>query len=667
MPRTNASWDLTALLNAADARASLPERHLWLVRLLEWLRHAPAAAERGAAGTPKPLLRLRQLVKVLEQNEAHRDTVRAMLAAFWREADTAGLFAEFGFGARMSLGGELWRRLRDRVLPGTPATADLVLLFPLLFHESDAAWLGLIDDDLLDRLAALFPSELAQGIEAWRCSMLDAITYLASAVRAVGLSAPLRHRMSAAALADQPFQQLAGAAERVRQALLAGQHEDLARESLYFRALLDRCRIATLSIREHLEEFGVSVNIVYAADQLRERTRRIELLLDCALSAKAPPDLRRLLLELLFTLGENQRAAPLLSRQFSQLSRMVAERSAETGQHYITRTHGEYRGMLRSAAGGGAVLAGTTFMKFGILAIGMAPFWTGFWSGGNYALSFVIVMLLHWTVATKQPAMTAPAMALKLEGVHEAGSDDPGLEAFVDEVAHLIRSQAAGIFGNLMLCAPVVLAIQLAAWAAFGKPLVGTHDAEHVLETLTLLGPTPIYAAFTGVLLFVSSLLAGWVENWFVFHRLDSAIAWNPRIVARLGQARARRWSHWWRHNISGLAANVSLGMMLGLVPPLLSFFTFPVEVRHVTLSTGQLAAAVGALGWPVFHLPAFWWCVAGIAATGVLNLAVSFWLAMKVALRSRGVQVKESRRIVAAIGRRLRTAPLSFLWPTQK
>ena len=25
-------------------------------------------------------------------------------------------------------------------------------------------------------------------------------------------------------------------------------------------------------------------------------------------------------------------------------------------------------------------------------------------------------------------------------------------------------------------------------------------------------------------------LIAGWVENWFVFHRLDIAIAWNPRI-----------------------------------------------------------------------------------------------------------------------------------------
>ena len=31
-------WDLTALLNAADPKAARPERHVWLVRLVEWLR-----------------------------------------------------------------------------------------------------------------------------------------------------------------------------------------------------------------------------------------------------------------------------------------------------------------------------------------------------------------------------------------------------------------------------------------------------------------------------------------------------------------------------------------------------------------------------------------------------------------------------------------------------
>jgi site-specific recombinase len=430
----------------------------------------------------------------------------------------------------------------------------------------------------------------------------------------------------------------------------------------------------------HLEEFGVSVNIVFDLDQLQGRTQRIEQLVDCVLAPAPVLEGQRLWSELVRALAELRGLRALLARHYSLLARLVAERSAETGEHYITRDHGEYRDMLRRAAVGGAVIAGTTFVKFAVAAVGLSAFWTGFWSGANYAFSFVLVMLLHGTVATKQPAMTAPALAAGLVAnrhppAHPAAAGAPGLpaqeadqgddiEAFVDRVAQLIRSQTAGIVGNLALCGPLVLAAQWLSKATLGAPLVGAQTADHVLHNITLLGPTALYAAFTGVLLFASSLIAGWAENWFVLHRLDSAIAWNPRIVARLGTARARRWSSWCRSHVSGLAANVSLGMMLGLVPALTAFVGLPLEVRHVTLSTGQLGAALGALGWQLLAEPAFWWCVAGIAVTGVLNVTVSFWLAFMVALRSRGVRVVERRHITAAIRRRLRTQPLSFLWP---
>ncbi|MDL2337452.1 MAG: recombinase, partial [Pseudomonadota bacterium] len=225
-------------------------------------------------------------------------------------------------------------------------------------------------------------------------------------------------------------------------------------------------------------------------------------------------------------------------------------------------------------------------------------------------------------------------------------------------------SQAAGIFGNLAAVIPLVLAVQWAWQAVFGVPLVHGHDAEHVLDTITLLGPTALFAAFTGVLLFASSLIAGWVENWFVWHRLDSAIAWNPRIVARLGAARAQRWARYWRANISGYASNISLGLMLGLVPAVAMFFGLPIEVRHVTLSTGQLAAAAAAQGISVLQHGPFWWCVAGIVVTGVLNLTVSFFLAFKVAMRSRGIRLADRSRIRRAIFRRLGSHPGSFVLP---
>jgi site-specific recombinase len=173
-----------------------------------------------------------------------------------------------------------------------------------------------------------------------------------------------------------------------------------------------------------------------------------------------------------------------------------------------------------------------------------------------------------------------------------------------------------------------------------------------------------LFAAFTGVLLFASSLIAGWVENWFVFHRLDSAIAWNPRFIAMLGASRAQYWAHWWRSHISGLAANVSLGLMLGVIPAVGTFFGLPLEVRHVTLAAGQVAAALGALGADVLHDARFWWCVAAIPVIGLLNLAVSFTLAFRVALASRGLKVRDRGRIYQALQRRWHSHQRSFFLP---
>ena len=231
-----------------------------------------------------------------------------------------------------------------------------------------------------------------------------------------------------------------------------------------------------------------------------------------------------------------------------------------------------------------------------------------------------------------------------------------------------MRSQAAGIFGNLALCAPLVLAAQWLSWLLAGAPLVGEHEAEHVLQTLTLLGPTALYAAFTGVLLFVSSMIAGWVENWFVFHRLDSAIAWNPRIVARLGASRAQRWANWWRYHISGVAANVSLGLMLGLVP-VVTGLRRPAAGRAPRDAVHRPAGAPRPARWAgrCCRRAPFWWCVAGIVATG----AAEHRRQLLAGLQAGGTGTRRARgRPPAhprALLRRLRHRLPSFLWPTAR
>jgi site-specific recombinase len=654
------SWDLTALLNAADPQAALAERNLWLVRLLEWLRHAPREEALGATGTPLPIVRLKHLLNVLERHPEHAWAFANVIGGVWNDVDAVALFAEVGFAPRMALWGEFLGRLRRRLLPATTDTRDLAELFELLFGDAaDEDWIAAIDDELLARLSLLFAATPDDG---WRVEARAAITVLISNVHAAGLGGPLRVRMDDAAMQDQPFHQLPAAWGAVERAL-AGEGGDaavLASAMQYLHALLDRCRAAAQTVPAHLEAHGVSVDLMFSVEQLTARLDRIEALLACLLSHEPQRELLRLVAGLVRVVHERRSLRTLFARHYSLLARKVAERSAETGEHYITRSRDEYRDMLRRAAGGGAVLAGTTFLKFGIALLGFTAFWGGFWAGVNYASCFVLIHLLHWTVATKQPAMTAPALAQKLLTVDR----DDGLQGFVDEVTHLVRSQVAGVIGNLSVVAPLVLAIQGLCWLAFGMPLVGERDAEYVLHSLQLFGPSLLFAAFTGTLLFASSLIAGWVENWFVFYRLDSAIAWNPRIVAAVGQARAQRWSHWWRANISGMTANISLGLMLGLVPPLLGFIGLGLDVRHVTLSTGQLAAAVGALGVGVMATWAFWSCVICIAGIGMLNVGVSFFCAFKVAMRSRGVKLADRKRVYAAIRTRLRREPLSFLVP---
>jgi len=661
-------WDLTALLNAADPAAAAVEHHLWLIRLLEWLRepgpqtpYSPGDLPDEAATTPWPVRRLRHLLNVLDRHPEHRAHVAALLQATLARLDAAGLLADFGFAPRQGFVSELADRLRLASLPGTPQTQDLGELFQLVFNgPDDAAWIGTIDDATMARALALCVGDVASA--PWQPALVEAIQLLSSQMRAAGLAGAMRQRMDRSMLAQRPFHELAKTAETLREEQRdGGDASTLLQRAHYLRAVLAACREAAASVRDHLDEHGISVDLVFQVDQLQARGERIEALLACLVSPEPATEWRQLLADLARAGTERRGLRRLFGRHYALLARKVTERSAETGEHYITRDRDEYRSMLAKAAGGGLVIGGTTLAKFAIGAIALSAFWAGFWAGMNYAASFVIVHLLHWTVATKQPAMTAPSMAAKLEGV---SASDEAVEGFVDEVAHLIRSQMAGIIGNLALVVPVVLLAQGLAWWLAGAPVVGEKDAHHVLHSLHLLGPTALFAAFTGVLLFASSLIAGWVENWFVFHRLDSAIAWNPRILATLGRSRAQRWAHWWRTNISGLAANVSLGLLLGVVPALGSFFGLPLEVRHVTLSMGQLAAALGALGPDLLREPDFWWCLAAIPVIGVLNLGVSFTLAFRVALASRALKLRDRGRISRAVWARLLRAPASFLLP---
>jgi site-specific recombinase len=78
----------------------------------------------------------------------------------------------------------------------------------------------------------------------------------------------------------------------------------------------------------------------------------------------------------------------------------------------------------------------------------------------------------------------------------------------------------------------------------------------------------------------------------------------------------------------------------------------------------GQLCLALSSLGRNCLLDPRAGWALAGIAVTFVMNLSVSFGLALRVALRARGANAGDRRAILVELLRRAVAGPGEFLFP---
>lgn len=663
----HASHQLDAILAQFEPTRSLAERNEWLIELAYWLRRADRPA--GAASESWRYARLRYLLQVLENNPELAERVGRTLRTLVEDNDPVSLLCDTGLSSRSGFWGELVDRWQARFLPPAPNQAQLSTLFALLFvGPTDAQWVDGLDDDLVARLHTLFRAGLSDEAKTAGQTRLErslgiGIQILISQVRAAGLSRGIRMRMDYAEVTDSPFYRLADAANAIfleRPDEAPARPEAMGQQLNYFRAVLDQCRTATASVYQHLDENGVSVEVVFQVERMKAWLGRLDLLLTAWADARASRRFVHLTAELVSASQHRRSVGYLIRSTFADLARKVVERSAETGEHYITRDGKEYGAMVKAAAGGGLITVATVYIKFFVTGAHLSRVAEGFFASINYAVSFLGIHFAHFTLATKQPAMTAPALAHRIDQV----SRPEGLERFVDDTVAMIRSNAAAIAGNLVAVGPVAFLVQWMAGRFFHANLISPEKAMATIDSFSILGWTPLYAAFTGVLLWASSLAAGWADNWFALHRVGDVITYHRRLRFMVGERGAYRIADFWRRNLSGIVANVSLGFMLGLGPEIISFFGPHLEVRHVTLSTGSVATAVGVLGSGVMHTGAFWLAVAGIALMGVLNVAVSFALAFGMAMRSRNLRRLDRWRITGAVLRRVLRDPLCLLVP---
>ena len=257
------------------------------------------------------------------------------------------------------------------------------------------------------------------------------------------------------------------------------------------------------------------------------------------------------------------------------------------------------------------------------------------------------------------PIRLASALAAKM---HSLVSENE-FDEFVNEFARISRAQFIAAMGNIGAIIPAAYLFNTAYLNLTGFPLMSRFAADYTIAHLhPFQGPTLAFAALTGVLLWLSSLVAGWVENFFIYAETPQALRQNILIQKSLGRAFAHRLAHVVEKQAGGLAGNVALGFLLAFSPIFGKFFGLPLEVRHVTLSAGTLTLAILGSGNIAHSDQAVLWL--GIALIGILNFSVSFYCSFFLAARARGISKILQRKLFKKSLLRLARKPLFFLFP---
>ncbi|MCS0633120.1 site-specific recombinase [Telluria mixta] len=653
---------------------------------------------------------VRTLTQLLKGHPGQAWTLRRYLTRLLETRRHTSLYSDVGILSNDGFFTELKKRIAYRILP--PALDDLYLsdtLDRVLCREDDYQWIRAVPNadwlELFDVVANAAPPEDAadESAESSRArkvvlaGLLDAIRTLSCRVCALGLEPRLIHAHMEIEEVDSPFLMQNIEANKYLDdygRLMAGE-VDTMEDARHLLVMLDQCEDVVLKIRRGALASGTSVALTYllvALTQSIDRLRKLLFLVDTSgelpsaptvdvetLANEATPptepptSLRRaaavdLAQELAEAHNTKYEVRGLLRDNIDLLARNVTENASRTGEHYIAERRADLRGMFASSAGAGIIIGVMALIKILISYQHRAPLIEALLYSLNYAAGFMLVHVLHFTIATKQPAMTAARIASALHDTAQRGGGRPGSsrrQVDVDSMAALVnkvfRTQIVAVLGNLATVIPVAWAIALAWYWIFGTHLVNPVKAEHLIEdshpwhSLALL-----HAAIAGVWLFVSGLVSGYYDNKAMYTRMGQRVQQLRWLRRLLGEARRARFARYVEDNLGGLMGNFVFGVLMGITGTVGYLLGLPLDVRHVTFSSANFAIGFVGLGQQL-DPDTIAITFLGIALIGMVNLLVSFGLALWVALRARKVRFRHGFLLLRALGRRLRAAPLDF------
>jgi site-specific recombinase len=544
-------------------------------------------------------------------------------------------------------------------------------------HRRDWVWMAEISADLTHR----FWVALAYGqghdeavLNSALDQMLEALLVLAYRVGGIGIEQELGRLGLRFARHAQRFRGMAGAAQRFADAYRTRMIDERAPfiDEAELLVLVDQCNEVLEEARRACLQQGTSLRLTFLMRRTWQSLHRLETLarllgtrfradVDEAAHDQALAAWSELARDAVRAENRRNSLRELASKSLGLLARRVTDNAAKTGEHYIAGSPGEYFFMWRAAMGAGLIIAVMALLKIFASQLSMAPIGYATAYSLIYGLGFVVIYMLHMTVATKQPAMTAQTIAGYLGDVKHGRVAD--LERLVDLIAAVARTQVAAILGNVLVALPTAMLVAATWGGHYGAPIIDAAKAEHLLHDLDPLGWAVPHAAIAGVFLFLSGLLSGYFDNQASYARVGARVASLRWLRFVYGERRAGRIGAYVEDHLGGLMGNFLFGCMLGSAGTVGMILGLPIDIRHIAFASANLGYALTALD---FALPwqAMAWALLGVALIGLTNLAVSFALALWMALKARGIVFTQTRELLRRLWWRFKLQPSTFVLP---
>jgi site-specific recombinase len=624
--------------------------------------------------------RIEALAELLAAYPASRARVRSALAELFATRRAGSLYMHLGILPSTGFFSETWRRISHTLLPEVRNPDEFLgdLLQELFDHKTDECWVSGVDNALWMRLLEClrFDEEAVtekKALPGGLPTILHSLWLLSYQMAALGFDPELLRLDANLARTESPFLAQNLETRAFVECCQNRWHEEAAAtdDEKQLLVLFDQCREAVERIHRRSVHAGTSLQLTYKLQRLRDHISRAEQLATIAGELQreksgrtAYPAIVTLFKHLVFASCRQNDLTAFWRQNLDITARRVTEYAGKAGEHYITETRREYIDMARAALGAGGLIALIALCKIFLHRVHLAPLNEIFAYALNYGLGFVLVYIMGFTIATKQPAMTANALAAS---IGEARGKARDLENLITLIARATRSQLVAILGNVSMAIPIAISVSLAFFLLDERPAITLQEADDLLAAHhPFASGSLFFAGVAGVCLFLSGLVAGYFDNLATYNRIPQRIqqlGWAKRLF---GARHLERLANYVGDHMGALAGNFLFGVMLAMAWGAGALLSLPIDIRHVAFSSAYLGYAAAAYDFSP-PLGAFVWAAVGVAGIGLINLGVSFTLALFVALRARGVTFSQGRQLMYGLTRRLLTHPGDFFLPPGK